>query len=281
MHQDIIQSFLDQPEVVGIALMQGRIIPYFYVKEIFVSPEKRIELIRHFRNNILETPALSDSLEFQINDYYAYTYKINNNLTLLIISTQDSIIVKSMINSILKSALEDDLGMTIKSFEDLTKKIFQPTKKESKIHPSQRILPTPIIDIDETQVENHSIEEVVEMLNDLSQTVSSYLGPKITSNFWQLTRPKHEWLSHFNIKSNATIEYTGLKQNFVSPLQHLVIREWTNKFMNQCSQIVRDLPTMIDQKLQNKKHRKMISILPNGYLSEFEYLSHKNNSLFE
>jgi hypothetical protein len=157
MHQDIIQSFLDQPEVVGIALMQGRIIPYFYVKENFVSPEKRIELIRHFRNNILETPALSDSLEFQINDYYAYTYKINNNLTLLIISTQDSIIVKSMINSILKSALEDDLGMTIKSFEDLTKKIFQPTKKESKIHPSQRILPTPIIDIDETQVEKHSI----------------------------------------------------------------------------------------------------------------------------
>ena len=281
MHQDIIQSFLDQPEVVGIALMQGRIIPYFYVKENFVSPEKRIELIRHFRNNILETPALSDSLEFQINSYHAYTYKINNNLTLLIISFQDSVIVKSMINRILKSALENDLGVTIKSFENLTKKIVQPIKKEPKFQPSQKEIQTSTINSNESQAENHSIEEVVEMLNDLSQTVCCYLGPKITSNFWQLTRPKHEWLSQFNIKSNANIEFIGLKQNFVSPLQHLIIREWTNKFMNQCSQIVRDLPTMIDQQLQNKKHRNMISILPSGYLNELEYLSHKDNSLFE
>lgn len=281
MHQDIIQSFLDQPEVVGIALMQGRIIPYFYVKENFVSPEKRIELIRHFRNNILETPALSDSLEFQINSYHAYTYKINNNLTLLIISFQDSVIVKSMINRILKSALENDLGVTIKSFENLTKKIVQPIKKEPEFQPSQKEIQTSTINSNESQAENHSIEEVVEMLNDLSQTVCCYLGPKITSNFWQLTRPKHEWLSQFNIKSNANIEFIGLKQNFVSPLQHLIIREWTNKFMNQCSQIVRDLPTMIDQQLQNKKHRNMISILPSGYLNELEYLSHKDNSLFE
>jgi hypothetical protein len=282
MHQDIIQNFLGQSEVIGIALMQGRIIPYFYVKENFIDPETRVELIRHFRSNILETPTLSNCLEFEIDSYYAYTYKINESLTLLIISFQKSITVKAMITNILNPAFQEDLDVTIKLFEQLTKKILQPVKTDSILMMGDKeISLSPQVFADKPIEEDYSIEELVETLNTLSQTVCSYLGPKITSNFWQLTRPNHEWLCKFTVKSNANINFSGSIKNVVSPLQHLLIRDWTNKFANRCSRIIRDLPSIIDQRFQDKKYRKIISILPNGYLNEIEYSSSKENSLFE
>jgi hypothetical protein len=281
MHQDIIQSFLDQPEVVGIALMQGRIIPYFYVKENFIDAKKRIELIRHFRNNILETPIPLSCAEFQIDSYYAYTYKLKDTLMLLIISDQDSSIIKSIINSILQPALQSDLDTTIKLLKILTKKTSQPTKNELLLNQTKETSLTPIISAQETLTEEYRVDELVKTLNTLSQIVCSYLGPKITSNFLQITRPKHNWISNFKIKSNANIEFLGVVQGDISPLQHLLVREWTNKFMNQCSQIVKDLPTLIDQKFQNKKYRRMISILPNGYLNKLEISLKNSGSLFD
>jgi hypothetical protein len=279
MHQDLIQNFLVLPDVVGIALMQGRIIPYFYVKEKIIDAEQKIELIRHFRKSILDIPTLSNCLEFQIDSYFGYTYKLNDILTLLVIVSQHSIAVKSMANNILLSALKSDLNTTVKLFEGLTRKVFQPVKIDAT--PVDKITTDHLISIDESLKEDYTIEDLVTTLNALSQIVCSYLGPKITSNFWQLTRPKQEWLNSFNIKSTATIEFVGSTTDLVSPLQHLFIREWTNQFINQCSHIIRDLPSRIDQKLLDQKHRRMISIVPKGYLNEVENLSYQSSSLFD
>ena len=278
MNQELIQNFLNLPEVAGIALMQGRIIPYFYVKEKIISPEQKIELIRHFRKNILETPVLSNCLEFQIDSYFAYTYKLNDTVTLLVIAFQDSSTVKSMANNILQSSLKSDLSTTIKLFENLTKTVFQTVKVDAT--PPAKLSIDQINPIEESLKENYTIEDLVITLNALSQIVCSYLGPKITSNFWQLARPKQEWLNRFSIRSTATIEFIGSTTDLVSPLQHLFIREWTNQFINQCSHIIRDLPSRIDQQLLTQKQRKMISIVPKGYLNEVENLSHEDSSLF-
>lgn len=278
MHQDIIQNFLNIPDVLGIALMQGRVIPYFYIKEQIFSSEKRIDLIRSFRKNVLEVPGLSNALEFQLDDYYAYTFKLNDTLTLLAISHQKSSIVQSMANKILKSAFQEDVDITVKSFESLTKKVLHSP------------LPKPVIsdklnsekkNAAQFTEELYSIEECVVTLNDLSQFVCNYLGPKITSNFWIMTRPGREWLSNFQIKSSAKIEFLGSVQTSVSPLQHLFIREWTNAFMNQCSQIIKDLPSRVDQDFLNKKQRKMISIMPHGHLNEISSLSAEDQQLFK
>lgn len=278
MNQELIQNFLSLPEVAGIALMQGRIIPYFYVKEKVISPEQKIELIRHFRKNILETPVLSNCLEFQIDSYFAYTYKLNNTVTLLVIAFENSITVQSMANNILQSALKSDLNTTIKLFENLTRKVFQANKTDTT--QTEKLSTGQNNSIEKSLKEDYTIEDLVITLNALSQIVCSYLGPKITSNFWQLTRPKQEWLNRFSIKSTATIEFIGSTTDLVSPLQHLFIREWTNQFIDQCSHIIRDLPSRIDQHFLTQKQRKMISIVPKGYLNEVENLLHEDSSLF-
>lgn len=278
MNQELIQNFLSLPEVAGIALMQGRIIPYFYVKEKIISPEQKIELVRHFRKTILEAPVLSNCLEFQIDSYFVYTYKLNDAVTLLVITFQNSITVKSMANNILQSALKNDLNTTIKLFKNLTRKVFQTSKTDTTS--TEQLSIDQNNSIEESLKEDYTIEDLVITLNALSQIVCRYLGPKITSNFWQLTRPKQEWLSHFSIKSTAAIEFIGSTTDLMSPLQNLFIREWTNQFTHQCSHIIRDLPSRIDQEFLTQKQRKMISIVPKGYLNEVENLSYKNSSLF-
>jgi hypothetical protein len=278
MHQDIIQNFLTLPEVIGVALMQGRVIPYFFVKDQVVSPERKIELVRQIRKSALESSQFSDFTQFRIDEYIASTYRLNNFISLLVISNKESISVESIAKKILQSSLKDDIDATLKIFESLTKKTYQPSlnslpppKQTSKVEarlPESEEIPS-------------SVEDLVNALNMLSQIVCTYLGEKITANFWQITRPNREWLNKFIIKSSATIEFIDHEQTTVSPLQHLFIREWTNSFINQCSQIIRDLPTKIDNKIQNKSYRKMISVVPSGYLSDLNSLSSEDESLFE
>lgn len=278
MRQDILQSFLKFPEVVGVALMQGRVIPYFYIKEKNFSPEQKLELLRVFRTEALKNPSLSSTQEFKVNDYFAYAHKLSGNMNLLTITTQPSMLVRSAGRNLLKDLLQEDVDRTVKAFEQLTRKVLSPEEPSLPTHREPLTHPVEQQGLEEIP---DSVEELVYILNEMSKIVCSYLGPKITSNFWQITRPKHEWLNHFQIKSSSAIEFNGPLNSSVTPLQHLFVREWTNAFMNQCITIVRDLPSHIDKAFSDKKYRKMVSIVPSQYLSKVGTFSNEGQGLFD
>ncbi len=71
MNQEIIQDFLNIPSVVGIALIQGQSLPYFYIKEEILSWQNKQNLIQEVRK-ILRNKDVNIS-DFQVMGYYGYT----------------------------------------------------------------------------------------------------------------------------------------------------------------------------------------------------------------
>lgn len=102
------------------------------------------------------------------------------------------------------------------------------------------------------------IEELVIVLNHLSQFSKTYLGKTLTFNNWQSTRPNFDWLDNFKINRSAEFTFSGTITESVSVLQLQWIQEWVTGFIKQGSQIILDFSTIIEQ--------KRIGELPEGIL---------------
>jgi len=103
-----------------------------------------------------------------------------------------------------------------------------------------------------------TIEDLLNALNHLSQFSSNYMGTKLTANYWQLTRPNFDWLDNFQINRFAEIKFSGVITEPVSVLQHQWVKEWTAAFIQQCSQIIHALPTMIEEKSLDEKEKRLL-----------------------
>ena len=279
MRQDSIQDFIEIPGVIAVALIQGRVIPYFYVNENYISYEEKIELVRLFRKEFLEDVNLQNSVEIKIKNYYAYLFHVNSSINLLVVTGQRNYTVQLIASKLLVDISKKNTSETIEAFKILSKSGSSPPAKNTDgNYPSNN---NSTYQDQKLEERLYTISEWIAALNSLSQAVSKFLGEKITANFWNMARPDREWLHHFRINASAEIEFDDPFTSIVTPLQHLFIREWTNNFINQCSQIIKDLPAHIDQKIISEVQRTMISVLPRGYLNTANVASEKRDFLFD
>ncbi|GAC1492412.1 MAG: hypothetical protein NVS2B14_05100 [Chamaesiphon sp.] len=243
MNQEIIHKFVSLPGVVGVALINRQSQPYLYVKEETLDRQGKQVLIHSILKAIANNPEELDFLEFPIMGYYAYIYTLNSSLKLLVLNHTDIAAIKLLAAKQLKTTLQQDIDKTITIFELLTGKIIQ-----AKVVSSSKGGYSTSSNSGNAPLEGKfTIEELLQSINYLSKFTSNYMGAKLVANYWQMTRPKFEWLNNFQIKPSGEITFSGAITEPISFLQHQWIKQWSTAFIKQCSQIMQDLPTMIEK----------------------------------
>lgn len=232
MNQEIIQDFLNIVLVLGVALIDGRSQLYFYAKEQTLDWKEKQALKQSILQVIAKTLERPEFFEFQVMGYYVHAYTLNPNLTFLFLTRTDVSANKLLTLSAkqLKAALQKDIDSTVTTF---------------------KLLPV------ET-----TVEELLNALNQLSQFSSNYLGTQLTTNYWQLTRPNLVWLASFEINRSAEITFSSVITEPISASQHQHVKEWAAAFIKQCSQIVKDLPTIIEQKGLDELNKRVLLTPP-------------------
>ncbi|MUL36857.1 hypothetical protein [Gloeocapsopsis dulcis] len=258
MNQEFIHDFLKIPGVLGVALIKGQALPYFYIKQQNLEWHKKYTLTQSIRENITKIPEGAELFDFQVMGYYAYSYKLNDNLRFLVLTNADIAAnkLRELAAKQLKSELQKNIDDTITTFKLLTEIIPQP-KGVVTTGTTESYVTGNSSHVASEEV-NSTIEELLKALNCLSKFSSNYMGSKLIANYWQLTRPNVEWLDKFQINRSAEITFSGISTETVSALQHRWIKEWAAAFIKQCSQIIQDLPNMIEQDGLDESNRRLL-----------------------
>lgn len=279
-----INNFLEIPVVLGIMLCKEKFVTNAYFKELIQESSQKKELASSIRSIIFNLPENTDFQEFSVKDYYAYLYRLNKNHRILVLVLHENNVVKSFRAKQLCQKLQEDINLTVKIFNDLLSKNLLPKnpiladdlgdKKPSEIAISHNYSSKPNNEIE--------LSLILASLNYLSKFSCNFLGSKIVSNFWNISRPDNKWLLQFEIKLYAEIIFSGDPQEKVGPIAVLNVREWTRQFMNQCCQLIRDLPERLEKENMNEDYRKIISIYTSEYLKDIQSLEgDSGESLFD
>jgi hypothetical protein len=107
-----------------------------------------------------------------------------------------------------------------------------------------------------------NIKEVLAALNHFSQFTTQYLGTTVVTNYWKTTRPDVPWLNNFQVDRSAQISFNGT--GVTNPLQeldteqHQWVRDWTAAFIQRCSRVIRDFPTIIEQRALDDRQKALL-----------------------
>ncbi len=85
----------------------------------------------------------------------------------------------------------------------------------------------------------------VSLLNKLSKIAGKYLGKKMVASYWMLSKPNEEALELFLVKDSGEIVFQGSQNTILSQELEKKIQLWIEKFINQCSLIIRDFGNII------------------------------------
>lgn len=106
-----------------------------------------------------------------------------------------------------------------------------------------------------------NIKEVLAALNHFSQFTTQYLGTTVVTNYWKTTRPDVPWLNNFQVDRSAQISFNGTGANPLQELdseQHQWVRDWTAAFIKRCSRVIRDFPTIIEQRALDDRQKTLL-----------------------
>jgi hypothetical protein len=99
------------------------------------------------------------------------------------------------------------------------------------------------------------MSEALEILQDLIQFGSTYLGPKITNDYFTNARPAAGWLECFVIKGNNKLTLNGAASDSLQGQQLEDIQLWVKTYIKKCSLIINGFYTMV-----NPNHLKRLFI---------------------
>ncbi|NET32547.1 MAG: EAL domain-containing protein [Cyanothece sp. SIO1E1] len=88
----------------------------------------------------------------------------------------------------------------------------------------------------------------VAALNEISQFGSQYLGPTIVANYWQVTRPKQDWLKQVEVSHTGTITLQDQNISTLNPQQRQELQQWVQEFLKRSSQIIRNFAEVLLKK---------------------------------
>jgi hypothetical protein len=269
MHQDVIKEALKLASVAGVALISKNTVPYFCAKDDHLNGQQQQTLACLIGSIVDSHASIRTAFEFQVMDYHAYAYPLQSRVTFVILAQQPDVRIKLLGIKNWQPVTEDNTDQFIAFF-----KAVEQTSKP--VHnDGAEILKTPPPKVVNT---TGTVEALLQTLNDLSQSVSKFLGPQLTASYWKTSRPAYQWIENFEINHQAEITFTGNARALVTPVHHLCIRQWTHAFMTQCSQIIQDLPRKVEQH-QVSIGQDHLSIVPLGTLTKLASLE-PESSLF-
>jgi hypothetical protein len=142
-----------------------------------------------------------------------------------------------------------------------------PTVDNSQLLPSPIDAPasgsvtptTPVLDPQPDLADLATLKEVLAALNHFSQFTTQYLGATVVTNYWTSTRPDIDWLSQFQVDRSAQISVAdALAERSLSPEQHQWVRDWTAAFIQRCSKVIRDFPSIIKQRALDDHQKALL-----------------------
>jgi len=244
MSQESVQDFVKIPGVLGVALIPKHAQSYFYLKEqILNNKDKQVLALKIL--HLVASPEEVEPLTLQYSGYYLYVYRLNYDICFLTITDTDisAIKLRPLAAKQLKYTLQRDTKKALRIFELLA------SSPQPQLTITANVEIAPIKNSSSKALElDVTIEQLLNALNHLSQFSSSYIGTKLTANYWQLTRPDSQWLDNFRINRSAELVFSGAATECVSSLEHQLVKEWAAAFITHCSQIILNLPVMIEQR---------------------------------
>jgi hypothetical protein len=98
-----------------------------------------------------------------------------------------------------------------------------------------------------------SLKDVLAAINRLSQFTSQYLGTLVVSNYWKVSCPAEDWLSHFQIERSAqmtfAVQIPSQPLPILTPSQHQCLKKWVAAFLERCSKVMRNFSKIVRQAL--------------------------------
>lgn len=102
------------------------------------------------------------------------------------------------------------------------------------------------------------MSDALEILQDLIQFSSTYLGPKISNDYFTNSRPAVGWLECFIIQGNNKLTLNGVASDSLQDRQLEDIQQWVKTYIKKCSLIINGFYTMV-----NPNHLKRLFIALN------------------
>jgi uncharacterized protein YjbI with pentapeptide repeats len=87
-----------------------------------------------------------------------------------------------------------------------------------------------------------ALDKLLAQFNNLITTSNRYLGPTITSKYFNSSRLDYDWLNQFQINSRNHVSFRGTISSFVSLEQLDYFQQWMDSFTQSCSKIIRNFP---------------------------------------
>lgn len=92
MKREVVQEFLNQPGVAGIALMDGRSRPYFFGVDQTLNFQQKEALAQGIQQVVQTTPPGFEHFEFQFSGHRVYIYKFDYGMILLVLATGELVL---------------------------------------------------------------------------------------------------------------------------------------------------------------------------------------------
>ena len=135
----------------------------------------------------------------------------------------------------------------------------QADAQEVGLAPTRSLEAVPSQPSDEDTIE---LKELLAALNHLSEFTTQYLGTAVITNYWKSSRPDIDWLHNFQVDRSAHLVFTSpISQSTNQPItaqQQGWAQEWVAAFIKRCSQVIRDFPTIVNQRALDDRQKKLL-----------------------
>jgi len=131
--------------------------------------------------------------------------------------------------------------------QDIEQRIFA-VLGESSLDGSQadegRTSTTP--SVDHSAPPDLTVSKLLDMLNQLQEAGSTYLGSAITTNYLQSSRPDSECFKQFQIERSQPVTYSADPSQALDEQQKELAQKWVKGFVQSCSQVITKFPEIVD-----------------------------------
>lgn len=277
MKREVVQDFLNLPGIAGVALMDGRSRPFFLGLDQTLNFQQKQALAQGIQQVIETTPSGFESFEFQFIGHNIYIYKLDQG-TILLVLTNEHLDIANYLQTVskLKIALQSDIKQAVATFRILAGSMTLPGQNYwqsspapiptdsppiATAPPKALTAPSPASNSQPVSLATPSLQELLAALNHLSQSATQYLGKTMVVNYWKSSRPNAAWLEQFQIDRAAMITFeagSAVQQRPLDAQELQWLQEWVSAFVNRCGTVIRDFPTLVEQKVLDERQRQML-----------------------
>lgn len=266
--------------------MDGQSRPYFHGITQKLSFQQRLALAQGIQQVVATTPPGFNAFEFQFTGLHAHIYKLEHGITLLVLTNRLSAAkLRNAVEQLRLELKDEQVTSAIALFrmmagnlpipplpntlsEDLPPSSVSVNPHSSgnsslqngaSIPPAQPPPPAPpppppppfpSASPVSPSATSCTLSDLLSAMNQISQFTTRYLGSKVVSNYWNITRPTAKWLSHFQIDRAAQITFTDhlpSEQSILTPQQRAWVKTWVQAFSKRCSVVMRDFPALLNE----------------------------------